>query len=163
MPFGYLVFVSLPSFHQTEIFLISWTQSHLSLSYLISAVGLVPLPLRCAIIASGSEGELPGTGVVVVLWLSDDVWVRVHGEVDFLQVWGGLKVILGVSGTLLLPGHFLIDRSRRLWSVLMPRLHLQHNQFMFGMEYEQAYALTLCMFLLKASVFISSSADCCLH
>lgn len=70
---------------------------------------------------SVSQFELSGTGVVVVLKLSD-VWVSVHGEVDFLQVRGGLVVILGASGALvlLLPAHFLIDWSMRLWFAMRP-------------------------------------------
>lgn len=120
-----------------QILLISWTRSPLSLSYFCGRAGVACLLLACCSVhvcctirsmpevTSGSEGELSGTGVVVVLWLSD-VGVSIHGEVHFLQVWGGLVVILGDSGALLLPGHFLIDGNRRLPSVMMPHLHLQH-------------------------------------
>lgn len=73
-------------------FLISWMTRRLSLSYHVAAVELVsfPVSVRCTIsampeVTSDSEGELSGTCVVVVLWLSD-VGVGVHGEVDFLQV-----------------------------------------------------------------------------
>lgn len=76
---------------------------------------------------SRSEGELSGTGVAVVLWLSD-VWVSVHRVVCFLPLWGRLWVIFSA---LLLPGHFLIDRNRRLWSVMIPCLHLQHITLLF--------------------------------
>lgn len=85
---------------------------------------LFPVTARSTVgpMVSVSQFELSGTGVVVVLKLSD-VWVSVHGEVDFLQVRGGLVVILGASGALvllLLPAHFLIDRSMRLWFAMRP-------------------------------------------
>lgn len=106
--------------------------SHMRSHHISSVAELVSFPVRvcCTIIlmpevTSGSEGELPGTGVVVVLWLSD-VGVSIHGEVDFLQVWGALVVILGDSGALLLPGHFLIDWNRGLWCLMRLRLRLQH-------------------------------------
>lgn len=77
-------------------------------------------------VTSGSEGELSGAGVVVVLRLAD-VGVSVHCEVDFLQVQRGLLVILGESSALLLPGHFLIDGNWKLCSEMMPHLHLKHK------------------------------------
>lgn len=84
---------------------------------------LFPVTARSTVgpMVSVSQFELSGTGVVVVLKLSD-VWVSVHGEVDFLQVRGGLVVILGASGALvlLLPPHFLIDWSMRLWFAMRP-------------------------------------------
>lgn len=61
--------------------------NHISL---VTELVSFPVHVCCTIIlmpevTSGSEGELSGAGVVVVLWLSD-VGVSVHGEVDFLQV-----------------------------------------------------------------------------
>lgn len=76
-------------------------------------------------VPSGSEGELSGAGVVVVLWLSGGV-VSVHCEVDFLQVRWGLVVILGKSSARLLPGHFLIDGNWKLCSA-MSHLHLKQK------------------------------------
>lgn len=96
---------------------------------------LLPVTARSTVgpMVSVSQFELSGTGVVVVLKLSD-VWVSVHGEADFLQVRGDLVVILGASGALLLlllPAHFLIDWSMRLRFAMRPRTHLQHIVFGF--------------------------------
>lgn len=122
------------SLRSSEICLVFWTNVRRQCSSLIVFLQQSRCHFLCVFprtissmleVASGPEGELPGTGVVVVLWLSD-VGVCVHREVVFLQVWRGLVVILGNSGALLLPGHFLIDRNSRLWSLKMPPPHLQH-------------------------------------
>lgn len=114
---------------------------------------LFPVTARSTVgpMVSVSQFELSGTGVVVVLKLSD-VWVSVHGEVDFLQVRGGLVVILGASGALvlLLPAHFLIDRSMRLWFAMRPELHLQH-MFGFFLDCDRTKSFSFCFCSLDVS------------
>lgn len=79
-------------------------------------------------------GQRSGTGVVVVL-LQPDVGVGVHGEVDFLQVPRGLRVVWGGPAgllLLLLAGHFLINCVRRLRSMVFSHLQLRgHKQSTF--------------------------------
>ena len=72
-------------------------------------------------------------------------------------------VILGDSGALLLPGHFLVDWNRGLWCLMRLRLHLclQHiTLFLTIVEvnvcsvwniYKLMPLFTHCMFILKAS------------
>lgn len=89
-------------------------------SWLMSLYRLFSFPVRVG-------RQPPGAGVVVLL-RRPDVGVGVHGEVDFLQVRMGPLVAWGDPAVrpplLLLAGHFLVDRHRRLRSLVFPHLQL---------------------------------------